>query len=70
MENLLTPDDVSRLLKIPRSWLYGRIHSKTLPFAMLKVGHYVRFPESGVKDFIARSTTQPGAEVTLLRNRA
>lgn len=62
METLLTPDEVSALLKIPKSWLYGRIHSRTLPFPMVKIGHYVRFPESGVKDFIAKSTSLPAID--------
>lgn len=59
METLLTPDEVSALLKIPKSWLYGRIHSRTLPFAMVKIGYYVRFPESGVREFVAQSTSLP-----------
>ncbi len=52
MENLLTPDEVAARFKIPKSWLYGRIHSKSLPFPMVKIGHYVRFPESGIQAFV------------------
>ncbi len=54
METLLTPDEVANILKVPKSWLYGRIHAGTLPFAYCKVGHYVRFPESAVRDYIER----------------
>jgi excisionase family DNA binding protein len=56
MDSLLTPDEVSNLLKIPKSWIYGRIHSRTLPFPLVKVGHYCRFPESGVKAFVEQAT--------------
>jgi len=56
VDSLLTPDEVAHLLKIPKSWIYGRIHSRTLPFALVKVGHYCRFPESGVRAFIERAT--------------
>ncbi len=52
MDNLLTPDELSAQFKIPKSWIYGRIHSKNLPFPMVKIGHYVRFPEDGVRAFI------------------
>ncbi len=32
METLLTPDELIAILKVPKSWLYGRIHAGTLPF--------------------------------------
>lgn len=51
-EMLLTPDEVAVWLKVPRSWLYGRIHSRNLPFAMIKVGRYVRFPARAVEEFV------------------
>jgi excisionase family DNA binding protein len=53
-EILLTPEEVCSWLKIPKSWLYGRIHAKNLPFAMRKIGRYVRFPESGIREFLER----------------
>ena len=56
MDNLLTPDEVASLLKIPKSWIYGRIHSRTLPFPLVKIGHYCRFPESGVRAFVEQAT--------------
>jgi excisionase family DNA binding protein len=52
VDNLLTPDEVAARFKIPKSWIYGRIHSKNLPFPMVKIGHYVRFPESGIRAFV------------------
>ena len=56
MDKLLTPDEVAELLKIPKSWIYGRIHSRSLPFPVVKIGHYCRFPESGVRAFIEQAT--------------
>ncbi len=55
-DRLLTVEEVADVLRIPRSWIYGRIHARTLPFPMTKVGHYVRFPEAGVRDFIESAT--------------
>ena len=49
---LLTPDEVAELLAIPKSWIYGRHHSKTLPFAAIKVGVYLRFRECDVHEYI------------------
>ena len=62
MENLLTPEEVANLLKIPKSWIYGRIHSRSLPFPLVKVGHYCRFPESGVRAFIEQATRTAAGE--------
>jgi len=68
IENLLTPDEVSALLKIPKSWIYGRIHSKTLPFPLVKIGHYCRFPESGVREFIEQATSRDSSVNFRLQN--
>jgi excisionase family DNA binding protein len=62
VDNLLTPDEVANLLKIPKSWIYGRIHSRSLPFPLVKVGHYCRFPESGVRAFIEKATSTTAGE--------
>jgi len=56
VESLLTPDELAAILKVPKSWIYGRIHSKTLPFPMLKIGHYCRFPAVGVRAYLKRVT--------------
>ncbi len=53
-DELLTPDDFEALTKIPKSWIYGRIHSKTLPFRFIKIGRYVRFRNSDIEDFLRR----------------
>jgi excisionase family DNA binding protein len=53
---LLTVDQVAERLQVPKSWLYGRIHARNLPFAHVKVGHYVRFPEAAVRAFVEGAT--------------
>jgi excisionase family DNA binding protein len=53
-ENLLTPEELCGWLKVKTSWLYQHIHSKDLPFPYVKIGRYVRFPESGVLAYLKR----------------
>jgi len=56
-DELLTPEETVAGLKLPsRDWLYQRIHSDTLPFPYVKVGHYLRFPLSGLRKYIASQT--------------
>jgi excisionase family DNA binding protein len=60
-DELLTVDELKTLLKLPsRNWIYQRIHSRTLPFAFIKIGHYTRFRLSDVQRWIASQTT-PGS---------
>jgi len=53
-EPLLNVDEVAQILRVPRSWIYGRVHSSSLPFRHLKVGVYLRFLKSDVEDFIEK----------------
>ena len=57
---LLTVDQAAALLAVQKSWIYGRIHAKTLPFRYAKVGQYVRFDESEILAFIDRQSVEPG----------
>ena len=66
MENLLTPDEVVNILKIPRSWLYGHVHAGTLPFKFCKIGHYLRFPESAVREYIDGTTRMQGKGASII----
>ena len=49
---LLTLDQVAERLQIRKSWVYQRIHSRTLPFTYCKIGQYLRFLEDDVEQFI------------------
>jgi excisionase family DNA binding protein len=60
-EKLLKPQEVAAWLRVPVSWIYGRIHAKDLPFSYTKIGHYVRIPESGVRAYVAAQTKQGAA---------
>jgi len=57
-EVLLTPDEFVVWTKVPKSWLYQHIHSKTLPFPYIKIGRYVRIPESGIREYLEKQESQ------------
>lgn len=58
LDELLTVDDVAKLLKVSRSWVYehtrsrGTPRSERLPY--LKVGKYIRFDARAVRAFLDR----------------
>ena len=50
---LLTLDELAGILKVPRSWIYAHTRAKSrtrLPY--LKIGKYLRFYESEVREFL------------------
>lgn len=52
---LLTVDEVAALLNVPRRWVYRRVALKPpdgIPH--VKVGKYVRFLESDLRDYLER----------------
>jgi excisionase family DNA binding protein len=53
LEELLTPDEVAAALRVPTSWVYNRISSRTLPFAHFKLGKYVRIRKRDLEVFLA-----------------
>jgi len=53
-QTLLNVNEVAEVLKVPRSWIYGRVHSKNLPFPHLKVGTYLRFRLEDIEAFIEK----------------
>jgi len=64
MEHLLTVDDLAKIFKLQRSWVYGRIHRGELPFPYLKIGRYVRFRASDVEAYLESVTRYPDDEST------
>jgi excisionase family DNA binding protein len=46
--NLLTADDVARILRVSKSWIYS--HLSELP--TIRLGRYVRFKRSDVERFL------------------
>lgn len=57
-DDLLTVQDVARLLNVPVSWVYehtrSRGHSRADHLPRIKLGKYVRFDPRAVRAFIAR----------------
>jgi predicted DNA-binding transcriptional regulator AlpA len=57
-DDLLTVQDVARLLNVPASWVYehtrSRDHSRSDRLPRIKLGKYVRFDPRAVRAFIAR----------------
>ena len=54
-DELLTVEEVAALLKVPKSWVYGRTRARgpeRIPF--IKLGKYLRFQASGVRAFVTR----------------
>ncbi len=57
MGRLLTADEAAALLQVPLSWMYQHTRRRSLdriPF--VKVGHYVRFREEDLTNYINRRT--------------
>ncbi len=55
LDRLLTVEEVSKLLQVPRSWVYERTRRRGLEqLPHLKVGKYLRFEESAVREFLER----------------
>lgn len=51
---LLTPEEVAELLKVPLSWVYSRTRAEKDPLPHRKVGHYTRLYESEVRQWLDR----------------
>ena len=55
VDELLTVKELAEWLKVSRSWVYERTRRRgrdQLPH--IKIGKYVRFEESAVREFLAR----------------
>ena len=61
LRGLLTVDDLSALLKINKSWVYGKLHSRTLPFPVVYVGRFPRFRAADVARYLESQTRPAGA---------
>ena len=52
MRKLLKVPQVAEILNVPESWLYGHVHAGTLPFPYLKIGHYLRFRQEDIEQYV------------------
>jgi excisionase family DNA binding protein len=52
LEQLVTVQDVAKLLKVPVSWVYHATHWKKNHLPHYKVGRYTRFSEREVRHWL------------------
>ncbi len=59
---LLTVAELNHRLNLPEhsTFLYQQIFRKKLPFRFIKVGKFLRFPESEVENYLARQLQSAG----------
>lgn len=57
-EPLLTLDEICAYLQIPKSWIYQKSHTRTLPFPCVRIGKHLRFRESDIREFIERQARE------------
>ncbi|WP_371878691.1 helix-turn-helix domain-containing protein [Conexibacter sp. DBS9H8] len=54
-ERLLTPEEVGRLLAVPKSWVYGAARTGQLP--AVRLGRYVRFREATIVEWLEKGSS-------------
>ena len=58
LHELLTVDDVAKIFKVSRSWVYEHTRSRGIPrserLPHIKIGKYVRFEARAVREFLER----------------
>lgn len=52
MMKLLTSEQVQEILGVGKDWLNSRVQKKEIP--CIKLGHYVRFDPSDIKELIVK----------------
>jgi len=53
--SLLTVEEVARLLRVPKSWVYEHIRpERGDPLPSVKLGKYVRFETSALREWLER----------------
>ena len=50
VDELLTPEEVAKLLKVPRGTIYKWVHQRKIPH--LKVGKHLRFVKAEVLEWV------------------
>lgn len=65
MDGLLSIDDLSQLLGVPKSWLYERTRTGQIPH--LKLGKYIRFELKAVQAWLEEH--QKGGDINSISSR-
>lgn len=62
LDELLTVDELAALLKLPKSWIYGYTRRRGVDrLPHIKIGKYLRFFESDVREFLRSRVRSSGA---------
>lgn len=56
VEQLLTVQEISNLLKVPKHYIYYLTHSKKIPF--IKIGGILRFRQSDIDEWLRSMEVQ------------
>lgn len=51
LEDLITPEELCKLLRVKMSWLYRQVRERNIPFT--KLGKYLRFYRPDVERWLA-----------------
>jgi len=55
IDELLTVEEIAKLLKVPTSWIYERTRGRgAAQLLHIKLGKYLRFEERAVRDYLRR----------------
>ena len=61
IHNLLTVEDVAKLLKVSKSWVYEHTRVRGTPCSEriphIRIGKYLRFDERAVRTFLTRKAS-------------
>jgi len=57
MESLLTIDELSTYLKVPKKTIYDMVYTKRIPYS--KIGRLLRFDKQLIDTWISRNTKIP-----------
>lgn len=57
-DEIFTPESLAEYLKVDRSWVYKKVHTKEIPF--FKNGKYVRFKKSAIDKWIEENSFKLG----------
>lgn len=57
-DEIFTPETLAEYLKVDRSWIYKKVHTKEIPF--FKNGKYVRFKKSEIDKWIEENSFKLG----------
>lgn len=50
--DLLTVDEVAAMLRVPKSWVYGRTSGEGEPIPFLKIGRHLRFRRAAILEWV------------------